>query len=63
MAKVYRDDALGKPSTRVHHCHASLVTAGLGYDDLNELMKSPRDLKFIFGNFFVLLKNIVALEQ
>ncbi|KAK7579658.1 hypothetical protein V9T40_000287 [Parthenolecanium corni] len=48
VAKVYRDDALGKPSTRVHHCHASLVTAGLGYDDLNELMKSPRDLKFIF---------------
>lgn len=44
--RVYRDNALGKPATRVHHYHGSLVTAGLGYDDLNELMKSPH-LEFI----------------
>lgn len=52
VSKVYRDDVLKKPARR-HHCQASMITEGLGYDDLNKLFHSPRDLEFIFGNDFI----------
>lgn len=48
ISRVCRDEAQHKKSTHVHHCHGSMVAAGLGYDDLNKLFKEPQDLEFIF---------------
>lgn len=48
VSKVYRDDVLKKPVCR-HHCQASMITEGLGYNDLNKLFQNPQDLEFIFG--------------
>ncbi|XP_065214356.1 AH receptor-interacting protein isoform X2 [Planococcus citri] len=47
VSKVFRDDVLKKPARR-HHCQASLISEGLGYEDLNKLFHNPQDLEFIF---------------
>lgn len=49
VSKVFRDDFLKKPARR-RHCQASLISEGLGYEDLNKLFHNPQDLEFIFGN-------------
>ncbi len=53
VAKAYRDDVKNKRSTESHHCHASVMALGLGYEDLNKLLKNPQNLEFIFGNILI----------
>ena len=52
VAKTLRD--MGKPADekRHHCCGVTLQNEGLGYEDLNRLMKEPCDLEFIIGQFF-----------
>lgn len=45
----------GKPQSekRAHHCcGVTLQNEGIGYDDLNELIKYPQDLEFTIGNCY-----------
>lgn len=52
VAKQLRDIAKGKnPSEHRTHCCGmmALQEMGLGYPDLEELLKQPEDLDFIFG--------------
>lgn len=66
ISRVCRDEAQHKKSTHVHHCHGSMVAAGLGYDDLNKLFKEPQDLEFIFGNkilyFFIFVEILQSIS-
>lgn len=47
ISKTLRDVDLPPEKRRVHHCSMNIQTAGVGYDDLNELIKHPQDLEFI----------------
>lgn len=55
VAKTLRDNFLPKPKGHDHKPHkahmcgmmAMQAEGGLGYDDLNQLMKAPEDLEFI----------------
>ncbi|XP_043484597.1 aryl-hydrocarbon-interacting protein-like 1 [Leptopilina heterotoma] len=45
ISKTLRE--VGKPGKRNHHCcGVTLQNEGIGYDDLNELIKNPQDLEF-----------------
>eukprot|EP00088_Acartia_fossae_P069736 TRINITY_DN9187_c0_g1_i2.p1 TRINITY_DN9187_c0_g1~~TRINITY_DN9187_c0_g1_i2.p1 ORF type:complete len:328 (-),score=80.08 TRINITY_DN9187_c0_g1_i2:217-1200(-) len=52
VAKTFREtfgEHKGKHSHKsTHVCGMAMAAGGLGHDDLNELMKSPQDLEFIF---------------
>ncbi|XP_070572091.1 AH receptor-interacting protein-like [Ptychodera flava] len=49
VAKSLRDFSRGQTEEKKHCCGiAQFQTAGLGYEDLNELMKNPQPLDFIF---------------
>jgi len=52
VAKTFREtfgEKKGKHSHKSSHvCGMAMAAGGLGHDDLNELMKSPEDLEFIF---------------
>lgn len=46
VSKTLRD--AGKPNAkRMHCCGTALQAEGIGYEDLNRLIKEPRDLEFI----------------
>lgn len=50
MAKTLRE--VGKPNKdkRSHHCcGVTLQNEGIGYEDLNDLIKNPQDLEFTIG--------------
>ncbi len=48
VAKSLRDIQAGKAGSQ-HHCGMALQQQGLGYPDLDDLMKSPEPLEFILG--------------
>lgn len=49
VSKTLRDS--GKPQSlkRNHCCGVALQNEGIGYADLNELIKYPQDLEFTIG--------------
>lgn len=47
VSKTLRDVNNPDKQKRAHCCAATLQTDGVGYDDLNMLIKSPCDLEFI----------------
>ena len=50
VAKSLRDIRSGKAASAASHsCCGGQFSEGLGYEDLNELLKSPQDLEFILG--------------
>ena len=40
-----------------HTCGFNALTNGIGYDDLNELLKKPESLDFIFGMILLTIKG------
>jgi len=53
VAKTFREtfaeNKKGKNAHKSSHvCGMAMAAGGLGYDDLNQLMKSPEDLEFVF---------------
>lgn len=53
VSKTLRD--AGKPNAhRMHCCGTALQAEGIGYEDLNKMIKEPRDLEFIIGRLLVL---------
>lgn len=48
VSKTLRELGMHKHEIR-HTCTASLHTEGIGYPDLDELIKNPCDLEFIIG--------------
>lgn len=58
VSKTLRE--VGKPQSekRSHHCcGVTLQNEGIGYEDLNELIKYPQDLEFTIGiQFYFFLK-------
>ncbi|XP_030749312.1 AH receptor-interacting protein isoform X2 [Sitophilus oryzae] len=55
VSKTLRDIAYPDKNKNKHSCAMTLQTEGIGYDDLNDLLKSPKDLEFII--------EIVKVEQ
>lgn len=52
MSKTLREVGKPKSEKRAHHCcGVTLQNEGIGYDDLNELIKCPQDLEFTIGKF------------
>ncbi len=49
VAKSLRDIAKGQTEHPQHCCGLTLKEHGLGYPDLDELMKGAEPLEFIFG--------------
>lgn len=49
VAKSLRDIHHGKHSSHNHCCGMTLKEHGLGYEDLDKLMKNPQPLEFILG--------------
>jgi hypothetical protein len=50
VSKAVRDSASGEKS-HAHHC-CGMMQQGIGFEDLDKLMEKPRDLMFIFGEYF-----------
>lgn len=53
VSKTLRE--VGKPVSEkrnTHCCGAILQNEGIGYEDLNELMRNPEDLEFTIGKIF-----------
>lgn len=59
VAKSLRDIFIkktGAPVQKQHCCGMmSMAEQGVGYDDLNELMKKPQPLTFTLGKFLISL--------
>lgn len=52
MSKTLRD--MHKPKNErkhTHSCAMTLQSEGVGYDDLNTLLRQPQDLEFTMGEF------------
>ena len=49
ISKSLRDIHKGKHEERKHCCGMTLQETGLGYADLDVLMKNPQNLEFILG--------------
>lgn len=58
MAKSLRDIAKGNAAHSGHCCGMTLKEHGLGYPDLDELMKTPEPLEFILGKCLFLVSSI-----
>lgn len=57
MSKTLRD--MHKPENErkhTHSCAMTLQSEGVGYDDLNTLLRQPQDLEFTMGEFLKLVK-------
>ena len=52
VAKSLREIRSGKKHANHHCCGMSLKEHGLGYPDLDDLMKTPQPLEFILGEKF-----------
>ena len=52
VAKSLRDMHAGKPMQQSHCCGAQMHEHGLGYKDLDPLVKDPQELEFIIGKGF-----------
>lgn len=53
MSKTLRD--MHKPKNErkhTHSCAMTLQSEGVGYDDLNTLLRQPQDLEFTMGELF-----------
>ncbi|KAI4460980.1 aryl hydrocarbon receptor interacting protein related [Holotrichia oblita] len=55
VAKTLRDVDLPPEKRKAHHCSMNIQAGGIGYDDLNQLIKYPEDLIFIM--------ELVHIEQ
>lgn len=50
MSKTLREVAKPQSQKRSYHCCGiALQNDGIGYNDLNELIKCPQDLEFTIG--------------
>lgn len=50
MSKTLRELRKPQSEKRSHHCcGVTLQNEGIGYEDLNELIKYPQDLEFTIG--------------
>lgn len=55
VSKTLREAGKPKSDKRSHRCCAMTIQSeGIGYDDLNDLMKNPQSLEFTIGEFFFL---------
>lgn len=50
VSKTLRDIYKPKNERQTHCCAMTLQNQGVGYDDLNELLKNPTNLEFTMGN-------------
>lgn len=53
VSKTLRD--MHRPKEEIKHTHTcamSMQSGGVGYDDLNNLLKKSEDLEFTFGEKF-----------
>lgn len=54
VSKTLRE--VGKPASEKrnrHCCGVTLQNEGIGYDDLNELIRNPQDLEFTIGKLLI----------
>lgn len=64
MSKTLRD--MHKPENErkhTHSCAMTLQSEGVGYDDLNILLRQPQDLEFTMGEFLKLVKFFLFYYQ
>lgn len=59
VSKTLREADKPRSEKRNHHCcGVTLQNEGVGYADLNELIKHPQDLEFTIGTSIKLKKKI-----
>ena len=53
ISKTLREAGKPQDQHRHHCCGVTLQNEGVGYDDLNQLIKYPCDLEFIIGTIAI----------
>ena len=62
VSKTLRDVHVPRSERRSHCCAMTVQTEGVGYNDLNDLLKNPQDLEFTIGmeKCFVVVVVVVS---